>query len=178
MSQEKLKYPIGRFRQPTPISTEFRTTAISDIATFPERLREAVQSLSDDQLDTPYRPEGWTVRQVVHHCADSHMNAMIRIKLALTEDNPTIKPYAEPRWAQLPDTLTMPIGSALTLLDGLHARWSFLLQRLTDTERERTFFHPESGRAFTVDEAICQYAWHSNHHLAHVTSLKEREAWS
>ncbi|MCF8238798.1 MAG: putative metal-dependent hydrolase [Saprospiraceae bacterium] len=177
MSQEKLKYPIGRFRQPEPITPEIRSKAITDIATLPGRMRVAVSDLTDKQLDTPYRPDGWTVRQVVHHCADSHMNAMIRIKLALTEDQPTIKPYEEPRWAMLPDTSIMPIEAALTLLDGLHARWAFLLQRLTAEDLARSFIHPDSGRAFSVDEAICQYAWHSDHHLSHITHLRQREGW-
>ncbi len=177
MSHEKLKYPIGRFRQHDPITIQTRIVAIADITAFPDRLRSAVDGMSDSQLDTPYRPEGWTVRQVVHHCADSHMNAMIRIKLALTEDNPTIKPYEEARWALLPDASSMPIDSALTLLDGLHMRWSFLLNRLTSTDLQKTFLHPEGNHTVTVDEAICQYAWHCNHHLAHITTLKEREGW-
>lgn len=177
MSHEKLKYPIGRFRQPAPITREIRDAAISDLTVFPDLLRRAVQGMTDVQLDTPYRPEGWTVRQVVHHCADSHMNAMIRIKLALTEDHPTVKPYAEPRWAELPDTAMMPVEAALVLLDGLHARWSFLLERLTDADLNRTFYHPANRATVTVDEAICQYAWHANHHLAHITSLAQRVGW-
>lgn len=177
MSNEHLKYPIGRYRRPDIITESIRQEAIVAIAGFPSRLRAAVLGMSEAQLDTPYRPEGWTVRQVVHHCSDSHMNAIIRIKLALTEDNPIIKPYEEARWALLADTAIMPTDSALSLLDGLHARWTYLLDRLTEKDLEKTFVHPENGFYFTVDQAICQYAWHSNHHLAHITTLKERMGW-
>ncbi|MBK7344957.1 MAG: putative metal-dependent hydrolase [Saprospiraceae bacterium] len=177
MSQEKLKYPIGRFRQPVPITAEFRQQAINELAAFPKRLRNAVHGLSDEQLDTPYRPEGWTIRQVVHHCSDSHMNALIRIKLALTEDQPVIKPYMEALWALLPDSAVMPVDAAIVLIEGLHARWTFLLERLTTQDLERTYIHPDHGDPVTVDEAICQYAWHANHHLAHITSLIQREGW-
>lgn len=177
MSQEKLKYPIGRFRQPVPITAEFRLQAIDDLVAFPQRLRNAVHGLSDEQLDTPYRPEGWTIRQVVHHCSDSHMNALIRTKLALTEDQPVIKPYMEALWALLPDSTVMPVDAAIVLIDGLHARWTFLLERLTTQDLERNYIHPDNGNPVTVDEAICQYAWHANHHLAHITSLIQREGW-
>lgn len=176
MSNEQLKYPNGRYRRPDSITPEIRQEAIAAIADFPARLRAAVQGLSDAQLDTPYRPEGWTVRQVVHHCSDSHMNAIIRFKLALTEDQPVIKPYEEAMWAELPDSKSM-IEPALALLEGLHARWAALLHSLDASALARTFVHPEHGKVFTVDETILQYGWHSNHHLAHITSLKERMGW-
>lgn len=177
MSNEHLKYPIGRYRRPDIITESIRQEAIAAIAGFPSRLRAAVQEMSEAQLDTPYRQEGWTVRQVVHHCSDSHMNAIIRLKLALTEDQPVIKPYEEALWAELPDSRAMDIGSALTLLEGLHARWEVLLHSLDDQSLARTFVHPDHGQAFTVEEAILQYGWHSNHHLAHITTLKERMGW-
>lgn len=178
MSLEQLKYPIGRYRRPEHISPEDRQKAIDVIAAFPLRLGMAVEGLSEQQLDTPYRPEGWTIRQVVHHCADSHMNALVRFKLALTEDQPVIKPYLEARWAELHDTRHMDIAPSLLLLQGLHARWAELLRQLSAVELQRTFIHPEHGQVFTLDETVALYAWHSEHHLAHITRLKERNQWT
>ncbi|MBC5774810.1 putative metal-dependent hydrolase [Pontibacter sp. KCTC 32443] len=178
MEIENLKYPVGRFQKPEQISGEMLAGFIAVISDFPGKLHKEVQHLNEQQLDTPYRPEGWTVRQVVNHCADSHMNALIRHKLALTEDNPTIKPYHEDLWAELPDTKTMPIEPALHILDGLHARWIALLKGLSETDLNRTFTHPEHNKAFTLDESIGLYAWHCDHHLAHITSLKERKGWT
>ncbi len=174
---EALKYPIGKYTKPESLTEEVLQDNINDIQSFPTRLREAVSNLNDAQLDTPYRPDGWTIRQVVHHCADSHMNSLIRFKLALTEDSPTIKPYYEERWAELADSKTMPIASGLTLLEGLHQRWIVLLNSLSEAEFKRTFIHPEHGKSFRLDENVGVYAWHCNHHLAHITSLKTRMQW-
>jgi hypothetical protein len=173
---EDLRYPIGRFRAIVPITEKLRSYSIDTLAGFPPRLRAAVKGLSDPQLDTPYRPGGWTVRQVVHHVADSHMNGLIRVKLALTEDTPTIKPYDENAWAALPD-VRLPVAISLDLVEALHARWSTLCRAMTDADFERTFVHPELGRAITLDWHLQHYAWHSDHHLAHVTELRRRQGW-
>jgi hypothetical protein len=140
------------------------------------RMREAVAGLSDIQLDTPYRPEGWTVRQVVHHVADSHMNAFIRMKLALTEDTPTIKPYDEKSWALLPD-MKLPIDVSLGLIDGIHTRWVSVIAGSSTDQFSRSFVHPELGAEVTLDQLLQLYAWHSHHHLAHITELRRRERW-
>jgi hypothetical protein len=174
---ENLRFPIGKYHKPANFSSEVVHTFIQELASFHERLREEVEHLSDAQLDTPYRPEGWTIRQVVHHCADSHMNSFIRFKLALTEESPTIKPYYEERWAELTDSKKMPIAPSLILLQGLHERWVALLQSLSESDMKKTFIHPEHGKSFRVDENIGVYAWHGNHHLAHITSLKSRMQW-
>ena len=139
-------------------------------------MRDAVAGLSDAQLDTPYRPGGWTVRQLVHHVADSHMNGFIRAKLALTEDEPTIKPYDQDRWVELADS-QMPVDVSLQLLDAVHARWSALYRSLEPEQHARTFFHPETNAAFTLDQHLHLYAWHSRHHVAHIMSLRRRERW-
>ena len=173
MSLEELRYPIGRFQMPKSITKELLLSWMTDIECFPQRLRKEVVGLTDAQLDTPYRQDGWTVRQVVHHCADSHMNAFVRLKLTLTEDKPTIKPYVEARWAELPDS-KMPIEPSLIIVDGLHQRWSVLLSNLSDKDLARTYIHPESGREVRLDITMAIYAWHCNHHLAHITRLKER----
>jgi uncharacterized damage-inducible protein DinB len=154
-----------------------RAECIARIAAAPARMRAAVTGLDDSQLDTPYRPGGWTVRQVVHHVPDSHINAYTRIRLALTEDTPTIKPYEEARWAELPDARSLPVETSLRLLESLHARWVPLLERIGAAEGARQFRHPEHGRLMTVDELIALYAWHVDHHAAHVTSLRERMGW-
>jgi hypothetical protein len=174
---ETLKYPIGHFVKPAHFTLEIISKCISDIETFPMRLRMETAHLSQEQLDTQYRPQGWTIRQVVHHCADSHMNSIIRFKLTLTEDKPTIKPYHEERWAELADSRTLPIGPSLQLLEGLHARWVVLLKSLTEEELHKSFIHPEHGKVTRLDENIGIYAWHCNHHLAHITTLKKRMGW-
>lgn len=166
---EHLQYPIGKFVKPQTIDPQMIASAIETIAVFPAKLRAATTQLSDEQLDTPYRPGGWTIRLVVHHCADSHMNSFIRFKLALTEDNPVIKPYHEDRWAELADSKGMEIHYSLQLLDSLHARWVMLLQSLDDAAWKRTFVHPEHGRTSTLEETVLLYAWHCEHHLAHIT---------
>ena len=157
-------------------SEEQKAKAIDDIAQTPAKLRAAVTGLSEAQLETPYRPGGWTVRQIAHHVPDSHMNSYMRFKLALTEDAPTIKPYAEDRWAELADTKATPIEVSLTMLESLHDRWVRLLRSLTAEEWKRTFRHPELG-AMTLEKTLALYAWHGRHHVTHITSLREREQW-
>jgi len=164
-----LQYPIGRFSFPDSSTAEQRQTWIQEISRAPRELRAAVWSLPPQQLDTPYRPGGWTARQVVHHVPDSHMNAFIRFKLALTEDQPTIKPYDEARWALLPDA-RLPIEPSLDLLEALHARWVGLLNSMSERDFQRTFVHPESG-PWRLDQYLAQYAWHGRHHVAHIQSL-------
>jgi hypothetical protein len=175
---EKLKFPIGKFEKPAIITKAMLKEWIEDISSFPTRISKEVMHLTDEQLDTPYRPNGWTIRQVVHHCADSHMNSLTRLKLALTEDQPTIKPYFEDRWAELVDTINMPIAPSLQMIEGIHNRWSVLLNNLTEEQYSRIFIHPEHGKAFRVDENIGVYAWHCNHHFAHITEAKKRNNWS
>lgn len=171
-----LSYPIGKFDWSAPVPPEARRPAIEDIAEAPARLREAVRGLDAAQLDTPYRPDGWTVRQVVHHVADSHVNSYIRFRLALTEDSPLIKPYDQVAWAALPDARTAPVELSLALLDGLHSRWAALLGTLTDAEFARTFRHPEIGTV-RLDTNLALYAWHGRHHTAHITGLRQRSGW-
>jgi len=170
-----LRYPIGEFVMAPSVTQGMRAEAVAAIATMPARLRDAVRSLSVAQLDTPYRPGGWTVRQVVHHLGDSHMNAFVRLKLALTENNPTVKPYDEKAFAELPDQ-QLPIDVSLVLLDGLHARWAAVLNTLTDDQFARPLYHPEIG-AITIEYLLQSYGWHSRHHVAHITRLREREGW-
>ncbi len=174
MNLEKLKYPIGQFIVPEKYTEEFIEKAINDIESFPKRLKNAVVNLSQSELNTPYRPEGWTVRQLIHHCADSHMNAYIRFKLALTEkESPTINPYEEAIWAELPDS-KLPIETSLVLLESLHQRWSTLLRSLSETDLEKGYIHPANNHKYSLNEAIGTYQWHSNHHLAHIVNLIER----
>ncbi|TCN53976.1 putative metal-dependent hydrolase [Flavobacterium circumlabens] len=174
---EKLKYPIGKFIAPSAYSKEYLSGKMEEIAQFPEKLKQETFSLSDEQLDTPYRPGGWTVRQVIHHCAESHMNCFIRIKWALTENNPVIKAYDEVLWSALQDNLAMPIQPTLYLLEGLHLRLAYLLKSLSETDLERSFIHPESNSEIKIKQMIATYAWHGNHHLAHITTLKKDKNW-
>jgi len=173
---EALKYPVGKFSFPSSVSPEQRLQWIEEIAATPARLRAAVEGLTAEQLETPYRPSGWTVRQVIHHVPESHMNAYIRFKLALTEDEPTIKPYDEAAWANLPDVAVTPIETSLALLDALHNRWVRLLRRLSEADFARTFRHPALG-VIRLDGNLALYAWHGKHHIAHITSLRERMGW-
>ena len=173
-----LRYPIGKFTYDGTMTDARRAGCAARIAAAPGGLRAAVAGLEDPQLDTPYRPGGWTVRQVVHHVPDSHLNAYIRIRLALTEDTPTIKPYEEARWAELPDARSLPVAISLALLEALHARWVPLLRRLGEPEGSRQLRHPELGRLMTIDELLAMYAWHGEHHIAHVTRLRERMGWA
>ena len=170
-----LSYPVGRFDKTATWTPQSRARAIEDIAALPAKMREAVATLSDAQLDTPYRPGGWTVRQLVHHVADSHMNGYIRLKLALTEDVPTIKPYEQDKWASLSDS-RLPIAPSLAILDSVHLRWDVLWRATTNEQFARTFRHPDLGE-LTVETHLHLYAWHSRHHVAHVTGLRERESW-
>jgi hypothetical protein len=169
------RYPIGKFVRPESISVDDRVNAIATLADLPSELRNAVQGLSHADLNTPYREGGWSSRQVVHHIADSHMNAFIRVRLALTEDWPTIKPYNEAAWAELHD-VTAPVEWSLELIESLHARWVMLLQSLSDEQWQRGFVHPESGRQ-TIEMSTLNYAWHSRHHVAHINHLRIAQEW-
>lgn len=171
-----LRYPIGEFKFEAPLTDSERHSCIAKIEETPARMRAAVAGLNEQQLDTPYRPEGWTVRQVVHHVPESHLNSYTRFKLAITEDEPTIKPYFEDRWAELDDARNAPIALSLDLLDALHSRWVWFLRSLKQEDFQRTFRHPELG-IVSVDKNIALYAWHGQHHVAHITSLRERMAW-
>lgn len=177
MTIEELKFPIGTFEKPTTITKNILSEWISDISLFPTRLRNEVMHLTDEQLNTQYRPGSWTIRQVIHHCADSHMNSLTRLKLALTEDQPTIKPYFEERWAELADSKNMSIEPSIKMIEGIHERWTVLLNNLAEEQYGRIFIHPEHGKAFRIDENIGVYAWHCNHHLAHITETKKRNNW-
>ena len=170
-----LRYPIGRFARPAAAGAEQRAAWIETIAAAPGRYREAVSGLTEPQLDTPYRPEGWTVRQVIHHVPDSHMNSYIRCKLALTESDPAIKAYDEAAWARLHDS-SMPIEISLHLLEALHTRWVDLWRSLGPADFDRTFHHPELGQV-TLTANLALYAWHSRHHEAHITALRARMGW-
>ena len=174
---EALRYPIGRFQPPASITDADIRRFIDTIAQLPANLEQAIAHLDAVQLQTPYRPDGWTVQQVVHHLPDSHMQAYARFKLALTEDNPVIKPYAEDRWAALPDSQQVPVQVSLTLLHALHRRWVALMEAMTTAQWERTYFHPEHQRSFALKEIVALYAWHSRHHLMHIVRLRERMGW-
>jgi uncharacterized damage-inducible protein DinB len=171
-----LSYPIGKFTWDGPGSPSDRVARIEEIAAAPSALRAAVAGLTQEQLDTPYRPGGWTVRQVCHHLPDSHLNAYVRFKLAVTEDVPTVKPYDEAAWAELPDVKTVPVATSLVLLEALHGRWVAFLSALSDAEWARTFRHPELG-VVPLEKNVALYAWHGLHHVAHVTSLRARMNW-
>jgi hypothetical protein len=172
-----LRYPIGRFTLERDVTPDLRVSLVGAIADTPRHLRAATTGLTDTQLETPYRPAGWTVRQVVHHVPDSHMNAYVRFKLALTEDNPTIKPYDEAAWARLADTARTPIAVSLDLLDALHRRWVGLLESLRPQDFARRLTHPDHGLV-SLDWMLQLYAWHGRHHTAHVTELRKREGWT
>ena len=171
-----LRYPIGEFKFEAPLAQDQRQASIEKIEQTPARMRAAVAGLNDEQLDTPYRPEGWTVRQVVHHVPESHLNSYIRFKLAITEDEPVIKPYFEDRWAELDDARQAPIALSLDLLETLHGRWVWFLRSLKEKDWQRTFRHTELG-VVNLDKTVALYAWHGQHHVAHITSLRERMGW-
>ncbi|MED3562152.1 YfiT family bacillithiol transferase [Bacillus xiapuensis] len=170
-----MKYPIGKFQFNGEITNGITKDWINEIESLPRLLRDAVKDLDNEQLDTPYRSGGWTVRQVIHHLADSHMNAYVRFKLALTEEKPVIKPYDETKWAELSD-YELPIEISLSLLETLHQRWTNLLRSQSSADMEKTFIHPDSGEV-SVGKNIGIYAWHGRHHLAHITSLCNRKGW-
>lgn len=175
-SKTDLRYPIGRY-EPQPFSEKLKEDWLNDIKFLPQLLENAVINLDESQLLTPYREEGWTVQQVTHHVADSHMNGYIRCKLALTEDNPTIRPYEEKLWANLSDVENIPINISITLLYALHTRWHSVLSDLTIHDWQRKLFHPEANKEMTIWYLLGNYAWHGKHHVAHITSLRERNDW-
>ena len=171
---EALRYPIGKFSKPEIITLDLIADFIATIEALPLKLSNTIIHLNDSQLDTPYREGGWTIRQVVHHLPDSHANAYIRMKLAITEDNPTIKPYHEDVWAELKDAKTAPVEMSLHLLEGLHQRWTIFLKSLSSEQFKRTYYHPESKRTWALEEVLALYAWHCRHHLAHIESVVNR----
>ncbi len=171
-----LSYPIGRCNWKREVTPEERPALIAEIVNAPARFRAAVNGLDDAQLDTPYRPQGWTPRQVLHHAADSHMNAFLRYRWALTEENPAVKGYDQGKWADLHDSKNLPVEASLQLLEGLHVRWTDLLQSMSDEQFARTYEHSEMG-PLRLDQVLVLYAWHSRHHAAHITSLRQRMGW-
>ena len=173
---DSLRYPIGNFNPAKETSEELIKNCITKIENTPASLKRAIEGLTVEQLDTPYRPEGWTVRQVVHHIADSHMNAFVRFKLALTEEKPTVKTYAEERWAELPDSKEAPVEISLSLVEAIHDRWIILLNSLALPDFKREFIHPDLGNV-PLEITVQLYAWHGSHHIAHITSLRERMKW-
>jgi uncharacterized damage-inducible protein DinB len=173
---DNLRYPIGRFTPPAATSRADRAAHIDTLRRLPARLEAAVAGLDDAQLDTPYRPDGWSVRQLVHHIADSHANCYVRFKLALTEDWPTIKPYDEAAWAELADSRSLPVEVSLTLNSALHERWVALLESMDEADFQKGFNHPERGRQ-NLATTLALYDWHSRHHTAHITSLRARQGW-
>ena len=176
MSDAELRYPIGKYQPVEKLSEENRKQLLTQIEEAPKKLRAAVAGLSREQLATPYRDGGWTVQQVVHHVADSHMNAYTRFKLALTEHEPTIKPYNETRWAELSDSSSTPVETSLALVDALHQRWINLLRGMSSADFQRRLNHPERG-PMSLDDTLALYAWHGRHHVAHITSLRGRKGW-
>ncbi len=173
---EQLRYPIGRFKPTRPVSFDQVRAAVDAIEGCPAEVRAAVSGLDEKQLDTPYRDGGWTVRQVIHHLPDSHMNAYTRMKLAVTEDHPTVKTYEEGLWAELEDAKRSPVEPSLALLESLHLRWVHFLRSLKEPDFRRTLLHPESGD-LSLDVVTLLYGWHGRHHVAHITSLRERNGW-
>jgi hypothetical protein len=174
--QKDPRYPIGKFDRNIIVTKELRNDCIKTIESLPALLRKEVENLSQQQLDTPYRNGGWTVRQLVHHIPDSHINSYVRFKLALTEDNPKIKTYQEHLWAELPDTFNTPVEVSLNLLEGVHTRWTNLLRSITEGQFEKTIQHPEWGE-ISLDTMLALYDWHSKHHLTHITELKKKKDW-
>lgn len=180
--QTDLRYPIGKvkdqpFNEKESFDEDAKSFYLSDIEMLPSLLEHAVINLDEHQLQTPYRPDGWTIQQVVHHVADSHMNAFIRLKLGLTEDNPTIKPYDEAAWANLSDTKNLPINISLTLLHALHKKLYEVLANMSEKDWEKTVFHPQQNRTLTLWNLLATYSWHGKHHTAHITKLRERMGW-
>ena len=174
---ELLRYPIGKYQRPESHTPELRKEWINIIEQLPSWMDVVIENLDEHQLQTEYRPGGWTVNQVVHHVADSHMNAYVRTKLALTEDNPQIKPYKEELWAKLPDANNVPVNVSITLLHALHRRWVTALQSMHESDWDRTYFHPESERNVPLWEVVALYAWHSRHHMEHIRKLRGKMGW-
>lgn len=177
MDLEKLKYPVGKFKSPEKITPDHRSEYIKNIEELPHILENIVSKLSAEQLDTPYRPEGWTVRQVVHHLADSHINSYVRFRWTLTEDEPVIKAYDEQPWAELPDAKNGDVNLSLALLKALHARWVVLLRAMSDKDFSKQLQHPDWTSKLSLNKMAALYSWHSLHHTAHITSLIERKGW-
>jgi len=171
------RYPVGTWDRRDTLAPDERAAMIDTIAETPRRMRDAVAGLSAEQLETPYRDGGWTLRQVVHHVPDSHLNSYCRFKLALTENEPTIRPYDEALWAELSDSVDTPIETSLTLLESLHDRWVRLLRSMNDADFRRTLKHPEHDAVMTLDSMVSLYAWHSRHHVAHITTTRQRNGW-
>ncbi|MCY8935154.1 bacillithiol transferase BstA [Bacillus atrophaeus] len=178
MNKDNLSYPIGEYEPKEYISDEQKTEWIKALEEAPALLQNAIGGLTDNQLDTPYRTGGWTVRQVVHHLADSHMNSYIRFKLSLTEETPAIRPYDEKGWAALADSKTADPSGSLSLLKALHGRWTALLRSMTDEQFKRSFYHPDTKQSITLENALGLYVWHSHHHIAHITGLAGRMGWN
>ena len=174
---EQKKFPKGKYQEPENICDVTLDEYIKVIKDFPGRLKNLIENFNDEQLDTPYREGGWTVRQVVNHLADSHINSFMRLKLALTEDNPTIRPYDEAKWAELQDSLNMPVKPAMRMLKGTHQRWTALLKSMTNKQFERTFHHPEHNKDYNLRSHLALYVWHCNHHFAHIETLKKEKGW-
>lgn len=178
MNREELRYPIGKFQLPTSINTSQIEEWKKDIASFPAQLKALSQELSPEELKYTYRPEGWSIQQLVHHCADSHMNGFIRHKLTLSEDSPLIKPYIESKWAEMPDTLNISIEESIKIIEGVHNRWTILLNSLSESDLKRAYVHPEYGINYTLAQSIANYAWHGKHHLAHIkNALNTKELY-
>jgi uncharacterized damage-inducible protein DinB len=177
MTEESLRYPIGRFSPPAKITREDRENYLAEIQELPTDLRHAVSDLTDEQLDTPYREGGWTLRQVVHHVPDSHANSYVRFRWTLTEEQPMIKAYYEDRWAELPDAASAPVEPSLQLLKAIHQRWLLLLRAMNDQDYARALVHPETKKVIRLDTMLALYAWHGKHHVAHIQSLKDRKGW-
>jgi uncharacterized damage-inducible protein DinB len=174
---EDLRYPIGQY-EPKPYSDEQKEEWLADIRFLPQAIEHAVSNLNEEQLHTPYRDGGWTVHEVVHHVADSHINAYCRFKLGYTENNPTIRPYDESLWAKTSDVQSLPINISITLLHALHSRWYEFLKSFTEEDYQKTIYHPEHKKEFTLWVLLGMYAWHCRHHVAHITSLRERKGWN
>lgn len=177
MSMEEKKFPIGQFKKPEHISDVDLEQYIRVIKNFPGRLKNLIENFTDEQLDTQYREGGWTVRQLINHIADSHINSFIRFKLALTEENPTIKPYDEARWAELQDSINISVKPAMRMIKGTHQRWYTLLKTLTNKQFERTFHHPEQNENYDLRNYLAFYVWHCDHHFAHIENLKQEKGW-
>lgn len=174
---EVLKYPIGKIEVPQNIASDDIKKWITDISELPGKLNKAVRPLSKKQLDTPYRPEGWTLKQLIHHIADSHMSGLLRFKWALTEDEPTIKAFDEKAFADLYDSKLAPVEISLDFISALHGKWVILMENMSNADFEKTFVHPGSGHRFTLKESLANYSWHSRHHYAHLHNLLQRKGW-